>query len=306
MNVQGLPQGHNGTDSINKKIPTQGTAICSVASAGTLTIGEPVTANDTIVIDLIAYTFKTGPTYAKAQGTLKMATKPTDTNTVTIGDNVYTFVPTPSVAGDVAIGSLVGDSQDNLIIAINTGDTYNSVHPLVTIGAFDGADDVVVTAKLPGTDGNAIASTETLADGADVWDATTLGTTTLGGLLTALQIGIGADEAATKLAITAAIMGTDLVNTAHGTVIAGAFAGDSMVVTAKVAGVIGDSIPTTDTLTHSTNQFAEPTLGTTVAGVNGTSGKPGDQFIDTTYLYICVERATIAGNWRRIAIGSAF
>lgn len=133
----GLDPGETGSESINKKIATSGTPVCSV----------------------------------KATGTLGMATKPTvDDDTVTIGDNVYTFVTTPAAAGDVAVGALVANSQENLVTAINDGDTYNDPHPTFVAGDF-AADAMVITAKDAGTAANSIATEETFTDGTDAWVA---------------------------------------------------------------------------------------------------------------------------------------
>jgi len=135
----GLRRGANSTDEINKKIATSGTPVCAV----------------------------------KATGTLSMATKPTADDTVTIGSNVYTFVASPAAAGDVAIGAAVANSKANLLAAINDGDTYNDAHPDVVAADWDG-DDLVVTAKIAGTAGNAIATEETFDDETDAWGAATL------------------------------------------------------------------------------------------------------------------------------------
>lgn len=306
MEAPGLKRGFIGARHINVLLPTKGTPVNGLASKGTLTIAEPVTADDTIVIGLKTYTFKAGATYAKAQGTLSMATKPTADDTVTIGDYVYTFVATPAATGDVAIGALVANSQENLVAAI-AGDAFNVVHPLVTAADF-AADAMIVTAILPGTDGNAIASTETFTDLTDAWDAAVLGTTTAGALLVDGQIGIGANEAATKLSIVAAINGTDLVNTAHTQVTVVAFATDDMVITAILLGVAGDLIATTQTLTHASNIFDAATLGTTQAGVDGTPGAAGQAMIDASYLYYCLSEVESIqnNNWRRVSLGSVY
>ena len=121
----------------------------------------------------------------RATGSLGMATKPTDTaDTVTIGSTVYRFMDTPAQAYDVEIGTLVADSQANLVAAINASGTPGTeyfagtlVHPDVRAVAF-AADVMVVTAKKAGLDGNAIATTETFTDVTDAWVAATL----LGGL----------------------------------------------------------------------------------------------------------------------------
>jgi hypothetical protein len=98
----------------------------------------------------------------------------------------------------------------------------------------------------------------------------------------AFDIAIGADEDATKVNIVAAInaSGTEGVEyhagtTEHPTVVATAFAGDDMVVTAKVAGAAGDTIVSDETgqgLTDVANVFDDTTLGTTTAGVDNVDG----------------------------------
>lgn len=134
--INGLPRGKDGTEALNKRIPTTGTAING----------------------------------AKATGTLGMATKPTADDTVTIGDNVYTFVATPAANGDVAIGAAIANSQENLVTAINDGDTFNNPHPDVVAADF-ADDEMIITAKNHGTDANDIDTTETFADETDAWGA---------------------------------------------------------------------------------------------------------------------------------------
>lgn len=115
----------------------------------------------------------------KAAGTLSMATKPTATDTVTIGDRVYEFVAAVAdVAAEtnvpVLIGADVAASKVNLVAAI-TADT----NAVVTVAAFSG-DNMVATAKAKGTAGSLIATTETFTDETDAWGAATLGDTTEG------------------------------------------------------------------------------------------------------------------------------
>lgn len=144
INVLPLKLGKGGTRRLNKKLPTSGT---------------PVNG-------------------AYAQGALSMATKPTADDTVTIGDKVYKFVASPSAAYDVAIGAAVANSQANLVAAIN-GDALTPAHP--DVAAADFATNVmIVSARVSGTAGNSIATTETFTDGTDAWDAATMGTETAG------------------------------------------------------------------------------------------------------------------------------
>lgn len=81
----------------------------------------------------------------------------------------------------------------------------------------------------------------------------------------------GTDLATAQAAIVAAINGADGHNTAHPQVSAAAFGGNASVITAKVGGVAGDAIVTTETFTAGTNVFDAGTLGTTVAGVDCTA-----------------------------------
>lgn len=135
---------------------------------------------------------ETGSTYAftatepeagaAATGTLTLTDNAGDTETVTIGDRTYTFVTAltePAEADEVLIGADAGESLDNLVAAINgdegEGTAYGEgteAHADVTAARGEG-DTMVVTARELGTDGNSIASTETMADGS--FGAATLG-----------------------------------------------------------------------------------------------------------------------------------
>jgi len=118
------------------------------------------------------------------------------------------------------------------------------------------------------------------------------------------KVSIGTDLATAKLAIVAAINGTDGVNAAHPLVSASAFVTNVCTLTALVAGVAANSIITTKTFTAGTNLFSGATLS---GGIDGTIGKIDQSLIDNTYLYLCVADNTISDkNWRRIAIGSAY
>jgi len=87
------------------------------------------------------------------------------------------------------------------------------------------------------------------------------------------EISLGADEAASKVNIVAAINGTDGVNSAHPLVTAATFATDDCVITAISGGVAGDAITTTESFTHVSNVFDAATLGTTTAGNDTTASE---------------------------------
>lgn len=76
------------------------------------------------------------------------------------------------------------------------------------------------------------------------------------------EIDVGADLAATKLNVVAAILGTDGFNTPHPEVKCdAAFLGDDLAITALIGGVAGNLIGTTETFTDQTNVFTAVTLG---------------------------------------------
>ena len=121
------------------------------------------------------------------------------------------------------------------------------------------------------------------------------------------ELDVGADLADAKVQIVAAINGTDGFNTASAFVTAAAFATNDCVLTAKVKGVAGDLIATTETFDEVTNVFDADVLGTTVTGVDGTVARDGEQLIDATYLYISLGESFIySTNWRRMSLGSAY
>lgn len=96
------------------------------------------------------------------------------------------------------------------------------------------------------------------------------------------EIGIGADEAATKVNIPAAINGTDSINTANTKVTASEFSGDVCTLTARYTGTQGNSIATAELgqgLTHVSNVFNAATLGTTTAGADPSAAHAGADLV---------------------------
>lgn len=121
-----------------------------------------------------------------AAGTLTIAEAVTDTDTMTIDTTVYTLKTTPAAAYDIAIGANEAASKVNIVAAINASGTPGTeyfagtlIHPTVTATAFAG-DNGVMTAKVAGTAGNAIVTTDTLAGATNEFAVGTLGTTTAG------------------------------------------------------------------------------------------------------------------------------
>lgn len=94
--------------------------------------------------------------------------QPGDTEIVTIGAKVYTFQTVlTNVDGHVLIGGTPSDSLDNLIAAINLGAGSGTTYAALTtanaagVTASAGAGDTMnLVAKVPGTAGNAIVTTD--------------------------------------------------------------------------------------------------------------------------------------------------
>ena len=134
-------------------VPVDG--VDGVASAGTLTIAEPVTDGDEFTIDT----------------------------------TVYTLLTTPAAAYDIAIGADEPATKVNIVAAINASGTPGVeyfagtlIHPTVGAAAFV-VDACVLTAKSTGAAGDLIATTETgqgFTHISNVFDDVTLGTTVAG------------------------------------------------------------------------------------------------------------------------------
>ena len=110
-----------------------------------------------------------------AQTSLFLATLPTDTNTVTIGADVYEFEGAGSNI-NVLKGVSAATARANLIAAINAEGTELVVADAPTTPATSvrirPADRVGGTAQIGA--GTSIAVSETLADAADVWNVANL------------------------------------------------------------------------------------------------------------------------------------
>ncbi len=119
------------------------------------------------------------PDLSVARASLTFTGQPTATETVTIGSQVYTFQSSLSSSGDVLIGASVSASIDNLVDAVtanptNAGTTYHASTPVnadATAHNFDG-DILLALAKAEGTPGNAVVSTDTVANAS--WNFATL------------------------------------------------------------------------------------------------------------------------------------
>jgi len=275
-----------------------GTPVNAVAALATLTLlgvvehGETVTigsdvyqvaadAEQTVDAGNIAVDVEASTT--KSTGTLTMDTNPTATNTLTIGTTVYTFVAVPAVEGDVAIGDTVADTQATLVAVINDGDALNDPHPLVTAGDFNASDECIITAKIGGTVGDDIATTETF--------------TAVTNVFAAVKLGSGADCTGANF-ITALVLasaeGTELVAITDG-------AGDTAVVTADYKGTYPEAVITETDIANATFDVAHLD-----GGVDGTIGTIQDLYVDGTNIYFCTADNGIAdANWKKLVYATA-
>lgn len=115
------------------------------------------------------------PAGAASTANLLLNSAPSNTDTVTIGTKTYTYVTAaPAAEGEVLIetGDASG-SLDNLIAAINHASApgkYQAAAQHPDVSALAGAGDSMdITARVLGSAGNLIATSETLTDGASGW-----------------------------------------------------------------------------------------------------------------------------------------
>ena len=135
------------------------------------------------------------PGATAAMGKLTIGVQPSVDDTMTIDSKVYTF-KSAVVDGDpdgwidihsgLGYASGVSGTRARIIDAINlTGDDTDpssayshqmTVHPSVTARAGVAAEEILITARVAGTGGNSLVSTETFTSGSNLFDASTLGT----------------------------------------------------------------------------------------------------------------------------------
>jgi len=117
-----------------------------------------------------------------AQGTLTIDTQLIVGDTMTIGDKTYTFTTdgTAAAEGEIDVGADLADVKTLIPLAINGTDGNNTANTLVTSAAAFVSNDLTITAKTKGIAGDQIATTETFDAVTNIFDASTLGTTTAG------------------------------------------------------------------------------------------------------------------------------
>lgn len=244
-------------------------------------VAKTVTTVTNIAVDIAQYT-------STSNGVLTLPTQPTAGDTMTIGTKVYTFVADGDEAedGDISVGTDLASAKLAIVAAIKGLDSINTAHPLVTSSAFAG-NDATLTAFVGGTVGDTIPTTETFTAVGNVFAAVTLGS------------GVDCTAANAITALVAAITASDTqgVGAADG-------AGDTVVLTADVAGTVGNLIVISETM--GTGAFASSATKLS-GGVDSTEGPNETMYIDDSYLYVSIKKSTKSTkNWRRITVGSAF
>lgn len=151
-------------------------------ASGAVTAGKLATTLD-LTPNTISLSIKSGTAVnaVAATATLTGSDVFSDAETVTIGSTVYTMktaLSDPAVPFEVLIGATLADSLDNLKSAINAstgeGSTYatgTTAHPNVTATTNTNTTQVI-EAKIKGTAGNSIATTETGANSS--WGGSTM------------------------------------------------------------------------------------------------------------------------------------
>lgn len=227
----------------------------AVAATGTFTLTDVLSDGEEIVIGDTTYTAVDALTETAATGTLTLTGNASDGEVVTIETRTYTFRDVADNAFEVLIGGNASDTLDNLIAAINASGIGNGTdygpdtteHPAVDAAAGSG-DTMDVTALVVGVSGNSIDTTTDLGNGS--WGAAVL----QGGVASvANEVLVEASASDVLDNLIAAINGTagssgttySSATVANTQVTAVAGDGDTMDVTARTAGTVGNAIATT-------------------------------------------------------------
>lgn len=297
-------------DSVVQTLKRTGTPVNAVNASMVMTLsgvvkdGETFTVNNPVLPGTDVYEFladeaqsKTAPTnipvditdYAnKAYVFLTVDTKPTAGDTMTIGTKTYIFVPdgTDTADGEISIGTDLASAQSAIVAAINGTDEFNQPHPKVHAEAF-AANISKIEAFVGGQAAHLISTTETFTAATNVFD--------LGNLYNGTDCS--AANAITVLVAKITASDTQGVGAADG-------AGETIDLTADVAGVAGNDISLATTMANASFAGGADSLE---GGVNGTVASIHTFMVDSNYLYFTIADNTTAGkNWRRTSAGSVY
>jgi hypothetical protein len=130
-----------------------------------------------------------------AEGTLTLDTNPTAADTMVLEGTTFTFVAAlTGAANEILIEADLATTKTTIedAVGVTPAAGNHSVSDQTRLdikmqGTDFSGDDMVFTADIQGTDGNAHTTTETFTAGTNVFDAATLGTTTAGVGVSLLQ-----------------------------------------------------------------------------------------------------------------------
>ncbi len=243
---------------------------------------EPVVSTD-IPVDVSAYT--TASTI-----NLTVDIQPIAGDKMIIGTKEYTFtaIGANDADGKISVEVDLDGAQAAIVAAINGTDGVNTPNPVAKASAFDAGTDIcAITALVGGIAGNAIATTETFTAGTNVFAADKLA---------------GGVDCLAANAITALVSAITASDTQGVGAIDGN--GNTVVLTADVAGVDGNDIVVGAVMANGTFANAATELA---GGINGTVGTAGEIHMDSSYVYIAIDDNAITdANWRRIEVGSVY
>lgn len=273
-----------------------------------------------------------------AKETLIISGVVVDSETVSIGANVYEFVTdatkSKTIATNIAvdIAASAGKASGTLTVAVQpiVGDTMwigTKIYTFVADGTANAEGEVsvgtdlasaklAIVAAINGTDTFNNPSIEVSAS-AFVADVCTL-TALVGGVIGnaipttetfdnignvfgagTLATGTNCTAANAKIAFIAAVTASDTQGVG-----ATSAAGTNVLLTADVAGILGNNIALADTMANGAFTAAAIKLS---GGINGTVGLAGSTMVDATYLYTAIADNGVAdANWRRIAVGAVY
>jgi hypothetical protein len=270
-------------------------ATATLTFSGVVKVAETVTingkiyefdANSSVTSGHVAVDISEG-TKTQATATLTFSGVVSDAETVTIGTEVYEFDTAAEATiteGNIRVDVSGGATATEAVTALVTAITANTA--LALAGVDGDGDTVVVTCSaagaLDGSAGNAIAVAETCTNA--TWGT---GVTKLSG---------GSDATATE-AVTALV--TALENDVNVTAADGE--NDTVVATAKIAGVVGNDITVSEACANATWGASVTKLS---GGVNATEViVPYTMLKDDTYYYVNTASGGIHDKvWKRFTL----
>ena len=238
-----------------------------------------------------------------ATGELTLEAQPTVGDTMTIGAVTYTFVAAEDfdAAGEIAIGSSLEHTQQNIRNAIEGDDGVNAEHPTVVIGEFV-SNVAEIAAKVEGVAGDAIVTTETFTSGDNSFGSGTLsgGVDPVAGASDVLKAGV------VRRSFTVERFFGDIltVDKPYHRFTGVEFNNLSLSITANAMvtgtfGVLGQNMAT-DTVALSGATYLDPTTTSPLDSFTGTLNEAGTPIAVITEIQLNIENALEA----RFVVGS--